>query len=341
MTRNTSAAGTVRFAKMQGIGNDYVYLETFGKFPRNAPALARAISDRHFGVGGDGMVLIGPSARADFSMRIFNADGSEAEMCGNAIRCVGKYVYDRSMTKKTSLSIDTPAGIRFLSLLLKGNTVSAVRVDMGEPVFDANRIPMAIPEALFINRKIVIDDVLYHATAVSMGNPHLVVPVPDVDALDLARIGPQFENHSLFPKRINTEFVQVVSPNMVRVRVWERGSGETLACGTGACATVAACARAQLTGREVTVRLTGGDLLIEWHTNGTLFMTGPATHVFDGTYSVPPDLAMERAMPGHFRRRRFMRLFPRTVFPAVTPDESGPVRSVNTRKLFQESVWRE
>lgn len=283
----------LRFVKMQGLGNDYIYVEEFGAPLRGAAALARKVSDRHFGIGGDGLVLIGDSDKADFSMRIFNADGSEAEMCGNAVRCVGKYLYDRGMTLKTALSIETLAGVRNLKLTLEGYRVTAARVDMGAPVLDPKRIPVEDTGKDFIDREITAGGKKYRATAVSMGNPHLVVPVTDVDSLDLAAIGPLFENHKLFPKRINTEFVQVVSKKEVCMRVWERGSGETLACGTGACATAVACALNKLTERKVTVRLAGGALEIDWDKSGTVFMTGGATHVFDGEYLVPSDIAIQ------------------------------------------------
>jgi diaminopimelate epimerase len=289
----------LRFVKMEGLGNDYIYVEEFNKPLRNTAELSRRISDRHFGIGGDGLVLIGDSDTADFSMRIFNADGSEAEMCGNATRCVGKYVYDRGLTLKTMLTLETLAGIRTLKLTLSGYRVTSVQVDMGEPILQPERIPVKDGKDTFINREIMVDGQKYTGTAVSMGNPHLVVPVKSVDALNLEKIGPLFENHKLFPKRINTEFVEVISRKEVRMRVWERGSGETLACGTGACATAVACALTGLTDRKVTVKLTGGDLLIDWaapgktQTTGTVYMTGTATHVFDGEYMVPSDITLD------------------------------------------------
>lgn len=287
MKNNSLTENRLRFVKMEGLGNDYVYVEEFGKKMAGAAELSRRVSDRHFGIGGDGLVLIGDSDKADFSMRIFNADGSEAEMCGNATRCVGKYVYDRGFTKKTSLTLETLAGVRTLELFLEGGAVASVRVDMGAPILEPERIPVNAPGETFINREIVVDGKKYRGTAVSMGNPHFVVPVESVDALDLEKIGPLFEHHALFPRRINTEFVEVLSPDAVRMRVWERGSGETLACGTGACATLVACALNGLTGGEATVHLTGGDLRIAWSAGGTVFMTGTATHVFDGEYLIP------------------------------------------------------
>lgn len=287
MKNNSLTENRLRFVKMEGLGNDYVYVEEFGKKMAGAAELSRRVSDRHFGIGGDGLVLIGDSDKADFSMRIFNADGSEAEMCGNATRCVGKYVYDRGFTKKTSLTLETLAGVRTLELFLEGGAVASVRVDMGAPILEPERIPVNAPGETFIDREIVVDGKKYRGTAVSMGNPHFVVPVESVEALDLEKIGPLFEHHPLFPRRINTEFVEVLSPEAVRMRVWERGSGETLACGTGACATLVACALNNLTGREATVHLTGGDLRIAWSAGGTVFMTGTATHVFDGEYLIP------------------------------------------------------
>ncbi|MDR3073572.1 MAG: diaminopimelate epimerase [Deltaproteobacteria bacterium] len=281
------------FTKMEGLGNDYVYFEESRLPLKNLAELARRVSDRHFGVGGDGLVLIGRSAKADFSMRMFNVDGSEAEMCGNATRCVGKYVYDRGLTQKTSLTLETLAGIRKLDLRLSEGRVISASVDMGEPILEPARIPVNDPGKDFIDREITVGGAKYRATAVSMGNPHVVIPVGDVDALDLPSIGPLFENHALFPKRINTEFVQIVSRTEVRMRTWERGSGETLACGTGTCACAVACALNGFTDRSVTVHLTGGDLLIDWDSNNRVHMTGTATQVFDGEYLVPAGLSLD------------------------------------------------
>ena len=283
----------LRFSKMEGLGNDYVYAEEFGSPVRNAKKLAKVISDRHFGVGGDGLILIGDSDKADFRMRMFNADGSEGKMCGNGIRCVGKYVYDHGLTLKTNLTIETLAGIRHLKLFLSGYRVASVRVDMGEPILEPKLIPMKAKGKDFIDQEIVVDGKKYKGTAVSMGNPHLVIPVKNVASLDLASIGPAFEQHPMFPESVNTEFVQFISKNEVRMRVWERGSGETLACGTGACAVAVACALGGQTDRKVTVRLVGGDLLIEWILNGTVYMTGPATHVFDGEYTIPAGISID------------------------------------------------
>jgi diaminopimelate epimerase len=279
------------FTKMEGAGNDYVYVRE-GDLPQglteNALAeLAARISDRHFGVGGDGLVLICPPSdpsRADFRMRMFNSDGSEAQMCGNASRCIGKYVYDTKMTTKKSVALETLAGIKILDLRVEDGQVLTVRVDMGVPRLKPAEIPMLADGESFINREITVDGREYRGTAVSMGNPHLVVPVPDPDALDLTRLGPLFEHHPLFPERVNTEFVTVTDRSRIRMRVWERGAGETLACGTGACAAAVACALNNLTDRTSTVHLRGGDLLLEWAENGTVHQSGPARHVFDGQY---------------------------------------------------------
>ena len=282
----------LRFAKMEGLGNDYVYAEEFGHIMQNAPEISRLVSDRHFGVGSDGLILIGDSDKADFRMRMFNADGSEGEMCGNGIRCVGKYVYDHGLTLKTSITVETLAGIRNLKLVLAGYRVGSVRVDMGQAVLEPKKIPLDAKGKDFIDQEIVVDGKKYRGTAVSMGNPHFVIPVDNVDTLDLEAIGPSFEHHKLFPKRVNTEFVQVLSKDEVRMRVWERGSGETLACGTGACATAVACALNGWTDRDVTVHLLGGDLFIEWDKDNTVYMTGPATTVFDGEYLLPPGVTV-------------------------------------------------
>lgn len=284
----------LRFAKMEGLGNDYVYVEDFGNSIKNAPEIAEHISDRHFGVGGDGLVLICKSDKADFRMRMFNADGSEGEMCGNAIRCVGKYVYDKGFVTKTSVTVETLAGIRILDLTVEGGKVASARVDMGRPILKPRDIPVDADGETFIDQELVADGKTYRGTAVSMGNPHFVTRVDSVDGLDLAKIGPSFEHHKMFPKRINTEFVQVLSRSEVRMRVWERGSGETLACGTGACATAVACALNGWTDRTVTVRLTGGDLHIEWTEEDMVFMTGPATLVFEGEYILPAGVEVRR-----------------------------------------------
>ncbi len=281
------------FAKMEGLGNDYVYVREedlpLAFADGNLPELARKISDRHFGPGGDGLVLIGPPSnwcKADFRMRIFNSDGSEAEMCGNASRCVGKYVYDRGLTAKTTLLLETRSGVKTLELETKKGKVRSVRVNMGQPHLAPAEIPVAASGDSFINRELAIGGRLYSATAVSMGNPHVVMPLTGLDSLDLAGIGPLFEHHPLFPERVNAEFVEVKSRSHIRMRVWERGAGETLACGTGACAAVVACVLNYLTDRAVTVSLPGGELYVEWGLDGSVYKTGPARHVFDGEYAL-------------------------------------------------------
>ncbi|GHV54730.1 diaminopimelate epimerase [Deltaproteobacteria bacterium] len=286
------AGNRIPFVKMEGLGNDYIYIEEFGNPLQDAANLSIKLSDRHFGIGGDGIILIGDSNNADFRMRIFNADGSEAEMCGNGTRCVGKYLYDRGFTPNTTLTLETGAGIRTLELTLEHDVVSGVRVDMGEPTLEPARIPVNDSGKDFIDREMTVGGKKYRGTAVSMGNPHIVIPVAEVDTLDLETIGPLFENHELFPRRINTEFVQILSKTEVKMRVWERGSGETLACGTGACATAVACALNKLTERAIAIHLRGGDLRIEWAANNGVYMTGPATHVFEGEYMVPADFTL-------------------------------------------------
>ena len=274
------------FTKMQGLGNDYIYVEEFDAPLRHPAPLAIAMSDRHFGVGGDGLVLMGASDSADFRMRIFNADGSEAEMCGNATRCVGKYLYEKGFTRKKEFSLETLAGIRVLTLSVKGDNVTRIRVDMGKPLFEPRDIPMNARGDSFVDRPITVNGVAYRGTAVSMGNPHLVVPVPDPAALDLPRLGPLFEHHPLFPRRVNTEFIRVLNKDRIRMRVWERGAGETLACGTGACAVLAACALNGWTNRKAVIELCGGELEIEWGEDDVIYKTGPAEFVFSGEYLV-------------------------------------------------------
>lgn len=275
------------FTKMQGIGNDYVYVEEFDAPIARPGPLAVAISDRHFGVGGDGLVLMGrpsdPSV-ADFRMRIFNSDGSEAEMCGNATRCVGKYLYEKGFAKNDEFRLETLAGIRIIKLTLDKGAVASVRVNMGPPKLVPAEIPMTAEGDSFINRELTVNGVAYKGTAVSMGNPHIVIPVEGLAKLDLPAIGPAFERHALFPRRVNTEFVEVVSRKHIRMRVWERGAGETLACGTGACATLVACALNNWTERKAVVELRGGELEIDWAADGDVFMAGAAEFVFCGEY---------------------------------------------------------
>lgn len=273
----------MKFTKMQGLGNDYVYVNCFEEKIDDPSALAVRISDRHFGVGADGLIMINPSDKADFEMEMYNADGSRGEMCGNGIRCVAKYVYDYGLTDKTSIAVETGSGIKYLDLTVENNKVTMVKVDMGEPDLTASHIPIKAQTEQVIDEPIEVDGKTYRITGVSMGNPHGVVFLDDIDSLDIEKIGPSFENHVRFPDRINTEFVQLDNRSHVRMRVWERGSGETLACGTGACAVAVACVVNGLTQREVTVSLRGGDLKICWdEKDGHVYMTGPATVVFDG-----------------------------------------------------------
>lgn len=272
----------MRFTKMQGLGNDYVYVNCMEEKVENPSEAAKRVSDRHFGIGSDGLILICPSEKADFEMAMYNADGSRSEMCGNGIRCVAKYVYDYGLTDKTSISVETLGGIKYLDLTVEDGKVSLVRVDMGRPEFRADQIPI-IGEAEVIDEPIVVDGMEYRITGVSMGNPHAVVFLEDLEGLDIEKIGPKFENHERFPKRINTEFVRVIDRGMIEMRVWERGSGETLACGTGACAAAAASILNGLAERRVTVKLRGGSLTVEWdEESGKIYMTGPAEVVFDG-----------------------------------------------------------
>ena len=278
----------MKFTKMQGIGNDYLYFNCFDEPVQDPEALSIRLSDRHFGVGADGIVLIKPSTRADCEMDIYNADGSRAKMCGNGIRCVGKYVYDRGLCRKNPLRVDTQSGIKTLWLTVENGTVQRVRVDMGAPELSPEKIPVQLHEKRVVDAPCAIGQETYRITCVSMGNPHCVVFVEDVDVLDLAKIGPQFEHAPLFPQGVNTEFIQILSPTEICMRVWERGSGETLACGTGACASVVACVLAGKTGRRVQVHLRGGDLAINWDEKAdTVFMEGPAAFVFDG--SIPAE----------------------------------------------------
>jgi diaminopimelate epimerase len=271
------------FTKMQGIGNDYVYINAIETPIADPSALAIKVSDRHFGIGSDGLILICPSDTADFMMDMYNSDGSRGKMCGNAIRCVAKYVYERGLTRKKQLQIETLSGIRTLDLAVVGDTVDQVTVNMGSPVFEPARIPVSWHDKQMVDEPIAIAGHLYPLTCLSMGNPHAVTFVEQVEPLDLRRIGPMFERHSLFPDRVNAEFVQVIDRRHLRMRVWERGSGETLACGTGACAALAAAVTTGRTERKAVVSLSGGDLEIEWNkATGEIFMTGPAAFVFDG-----------------------------------------------------------
>ena len=277
----------MKFTKMQGLGNDYVYVNCFEEKIETPPAVARYVSDRHFGIGSDGLIMINPSEVADFEMEMYNADGSRGEMCGNGIRCVAKYVYDYGLTDKTQISVETLGGIKYLDLTVEDGKVVLVKVDMGKPELKSDLIPIISENEKVIDEPIEVDGQVYHMTGVSMGNPHTVIYVDDVKNLDLEKIGPKFENHERFPKRINTEFVHCIDRNTVEMRVWERGSGETLACGTGACAVAVASILNNLTDTRVTVKLLGGDLQIEWdREKDRVFMTGPATVVFDGVIDI-------------------------------------------------------
>ena len=277
----------MKFTKMQGLGNDYVYVNCFEEKIENPPAVARYVSDRHFGIGSDGLIMINPSEVADFEMEMYNADGSRGEMCGNGIRCVAKYVYDYGLTDKTQISVETLGGIKYLDLTVEDGKVVLVKVDMGKPELKSDLIPIISENEKVIDEPIEVDGQVYHMTGVSMGNPHTVIYVDDVKNLDLEKIGPKFENHERFPKRINTEFVHCIDRNTVEMRVWERGSGEPLACGTGACAVAVASILNNLTDTRVTVKLLGGDLQIEWdREKNHVFMTGPAKVVFDGVIDI-------------------------------------------------------
>lgn len=273
----------MKFTKMHGIGNDYVYVDCTKNALENPEEVAIKVSDRHFGIGSDGLILINPSEVADFEMAMYNADGSRGEMCGNGIRCVAKYVYDYGLTDKTNIAIETLGGIKYLDLTVEDGKVALVKVDMGSPILKAADIPIISDNEQVIDEPIMVDGTEYHMTGVSMGNPHDVVYIDDVAGLEIEKIGPKFENHERFPKRINTEFVRVIDRNTVEMRVWERGSGETLACGTGACAVAVSCILNGLTEDTVTVKLLGGDLSIRWDREADrVYMTGPATVVFDG-----------------------------------------------------------
>lgn len=293
----------MKFTKMQGIGNDYIYLDCVReKAPENPSALSRRISDRHFGAGSDGLVLICPGEHADFRMIMFNADGSESEMCGNATRCIGKYVYERGLTDKKEITLETGAGIRTLQLHTENGKVISVRVDMGAPRLQARQIPVdtRLAASLFSGRisgntgweektilgaPLEINGRVFGITCVSMGNPHCVVFQDDVEGWPAEKWGPLFENHPLFPERTNTEFAKVIDRNTIRMRVWERGSGETMACGTGACATLTAAVLNGLTERKATLLLNGGTLAILWdERTDHIMMTGPAEFVYDGDW---------------------------------------------------------
>lgn len=277
----------MKFTKMHGIGNDYVYVNCFVEKIENPSEVAVKVSNRNYAVGSDGLIMIKPSKVADFEMEMYNADGSRGEMCGNGIRCVGKYVYDYGLTDKTNVSVETLAGIKHLELNVEDGKVKLIRVDMGSPDLVPANIPIVADGESIVHAPILVDGEEYCITGVSMGNPHAVVFMDDVQGLEIEKIGPKFENHERFPNRINTEFVRVIDRHTAEMRVWERGSGETLACGTGACAVAVACILNGLTEDRLTVKLLGGDLQIEWdREENKVYMTGPAEVSFEGEISL-------------------------------------------------------
>jgi diaminopimelate epimerase len=273
----------MKFTKMHGAGNDYVYVDCFREKVEHPRELAIRVSDRHKGIGSDGLVLILPSDTCDFRMRMFNMDGSEAQMCGNATRCIGKYVYDNGYTQKQKITLETKGGVKILELFPVNGKVEKVKVDMGEPELTTNKIPVIWHKERFINQKIDFEPEKFEVTAVSMGNPHAVIFMDGIDTLDIEKIGKKIENHPMFPEKTNVEFVEVLSPNRAKMRVWERGSGETQACGTGACATLVAGVLNNKLERKATISLLGGDLELEWNEkNNHVYMTGEAVKVFEG-----------------------------------------------------------
>lgn len=281
----------MKFTKMHGCGNDYVYVDgAKEQIPaKDKPELVRKLSDRHFGIGGDGVIFINPSDEADFEMEMYNMDGSRSEMCGNGIRCVAKFVYDKGLTDKEHISIISGGKVKYIDLNIENEKVSTVKVNMGEPILKATDIPVVTdnPEGSVIAENIEVAGNTYKMTCVSMGNPHAVVFMEDVANLEIEKIGPLFENHQRFPRRTNTEFVKVIDRNNVEMRVWERGTGETLACGTGTCATVVACVLNNLTEDEVNVKVLGGLIKIKWDREANLvYMTGPAATVFEGEIEI-------------------------------------------------------
>lgn len=277
----------MEFVKMEGCGNDYVYVNGFNTKIDNPNELSKIVSDRHFGIGSDGLIVINPSEVADFKMSMYNADGSEGKMCGNGIRCVAKYVYDYKMIDKEVITVETLAGIKTLKLNVENGKVKTVRVNMGSPIINAKDVPVISDKEKVINEPVVIDGKEYGITCVSMGNLHAITFVDDTDSLKIEKIGPGFEKNEIFPDRVNTEFIQIIDRKTIKMRVWERGSGETLACGTGACASVVACVLNNLTDNKVTVKLLGGDLEIKYDTDeNTVYMTGPARIAFTGNIDI-------------------------------------------------------
>lgn len=284
----------MEFSKMHGCGNDYVYVNCMEKELPNPNAISEYVSHRRFGIGADGLICIMPSQVADFRMRMFNADASEGKMCGNGTRCVAKYVYDNGLTDKTTITLETLGGIKTIDMTVVDGKVTEAVVDMGEPIFRTKEIPMISDHYVFMDQGLVIEeDLVYNGTAVSMGNPHFVIFVDDVEAVKLEEIGPRIENHPLFPERTNVEFVQVIDDNTVKFRVWERGSGETWACGTGACAVTVACiflSKAGKKDQELNVLVKGGKLKVTYRSDNHVLLKGPATHVFDGVIEIPEEI---------------------------------------------------
>ncbi len=277
----------MKFAKMHGIGNDYVYMDCTKECPEDPGEIAKLVSDRHKGIGSDGLILIKSSTEADFEMAMYNADGSYGKMCGNGIRCVAKYVYDNGLTDKTEISVISGGAVKYLKLTIEDGQVKKVRVNMGEPILTPAEIPVIGEGTKLVAAPIVVDNQVYEMTCVSMGNPHAVVFLDGVDELKLTEIGPKFENHERFPDRVNTEFVERLDRRNLKMRVWERGSGETMACGTGACATAVAAILNGYTEREVTIHLLGGDLEIAWdETDNCVYMTGPAALAYTGEFDL-------------------------------------------------------
>ncbi len=275
----------MRFTKMHGIGNDYIYVNCFEEIVEDPQKLAIAMSRHHFGVGADGLVIIEPSDTADFGMRIFNQDGSEAQMCGNAARCIGKYVYERGLTSKTDIMLRTLGGLRPLKLTVENGLVTSVRVDMGSPELNPRLIPVDLPGEMVLDQRIQAAGRTYQITCVSMGNPHAVLFVDDPELVNLPVVGPAIENHPAFPQRINVEFVKVVRRDLLQMRVWERGTGETLACGTGACASLVASVLRGRADRQATVQLLGGSLKVVWSAEDNhVYQEGPGEFVFDGQW---------------------------------------------------------
>ena len=276
----------MRFTKMHGIGNDYLFINCFDEYVSDPSRLALQMCREHTGVGADGIVLIEPGESSPFAMRIFNRDGSEAEMCGNAVRCIGKYVYERGLTKETEFTLGTKSGLREVKLHVMDGKVVDVTVDMGTPVLEPEKIPVLLQGEMVLRHRLQLMGQMWFITCVSMGNPHCVTFVRDPEVLDLPSIGPMFEHHPLFPRRANVEFVRVISRNILQMRVWERGSGETLACGTGACAALVAAVLCGHSDRTVQMKLAGGNLTINWNADDNhVYQTGPAAFVFDGEWN--------------------------------------------------------